>query len=177
MNHGFVKIAAAIPEVQVAHPKFNLQSVENLIIQAEGRGIEIITLPELCLTGYSCGDLFNQQLLLDEAEMALIQLMNFTRSLDIISIVGLPVAFRGSLVNCAAVIQKGRILGLVPKTANTPLKVEQQLVKHIPKDDIPQAHHWLLLHGRYVCTSRAPHCQRCALETICAKQMDVPKKG
>jgi endonuclease-3 len=68
-------------------------------------------------------------------------------------------------------------LGLVPKTANTPLKVEQQLVKHIPKDDIPQAHHWLLLHGRYVCTSRAPHCQRCALETICAKQMDVPKKG
>ena len=62
-------------------------------------------------------------------------------------------------------------LGLVPKTANTPLKVEQQLVKHIPEADIPQAHHWLLLHGRYVCTSRAPHCNRCALEPYCAKQI------
>jgi len=116
MNHGFVKIAAAIPQVEVAHPKFNLQSIENLIIQAEGRGVEVITLPELCLTGYSCGDLFNQQLLLDEAEMALIQLMNFTRSIDIISIVGLPVAYKGALLNCAAVVQKGKILGLVPKT-------------------------------------------------------------
>lgn len=68
-------------------------------------------------------------------------------------------------------------LGLVPSTANTPLKVEQQLVRHIPENDIPLAHHWLLLHGRYVCTSRSPHCPRCALESLCAKQMDVPKKG
>lgn len=62
-------------------------------------------------------------------------------------------------------------LGLVTKSANTPLKVEQQLVKYIPEADIPQAHHWLLLHGRYVCTSRAPHCCRCSLEPYCAKQM------
>ena len=62
-------------------------------------------------------------------------------------------------------------LGLVTKSANTPLKVEQQLVKYIPEADIPQAHHWLLLHGRYVCTSRAPHCSRCSLEPYCAKQM------
>ncbi|MBR1755677.1 MAG: NAD(+) synthase [Bacteroidaceae bacterium] len=116
MNHGFVKVAAAVPEVQMAHPKSNLQSIESLVIQAEGHGVEVITLPELCLTGYTCGDLFHQQLLLDEAEMALIQLMNFTRSLDIITIVGLPVAFNGALYNCAAVIQKGKILGLVPKT-------------------------------------------------------------
>ncbi len=61
-------------------------------------------------------------------------------------------------------------LGLVARTANTPLKVEQQLVKYIPEEDIPLAHHWLLLHGRYVCTSRAPHCTRCALESICPKE-------
>lgn len=61
-------------------------------------------------------------------------------------------------------------LGLVPRSANTPLKVEHQLVKHIPEADIPRAHHWLLLHGRYVCTSRAPHCSRCGLEPLCAKQ-------
>ena len=116
MNYGFVKIAAAVPEVHVADPKYNVQQIESLIIQAEGRGVEIICLPELCVTGYTCGDLFSQQLLLDEAEMGLIHLMNFSRSLDIISIVGLPVCFRGSLVNCAAVVQKGKLLGLVPKT-------------------------------------------------------------
>ena len=116
MNYGFVNIASAVPEVRVADPKYNVTQIESLIIQAEGRGVEIICMPELCITGYSCGDLFGQQLLIDEAEMALIHLMNFSRSLDIISIVGLPVCFRGSLVNCAAIIQKGKILGLVPKT-------------------------------------------------------------
>ena len=60
-------------------------------------------------------------------------------------------------------------LGLVPKTANTPLKVEQQLMKHIPVEDIPNAHHWLLLHGRYVCTSRKPHCMQCGLSSVCPK--------
>ncbi len=58
-------------------------------------------------------------------------------------------------------------LGLVPTTANTPYKVEQVLVKNIPAEDIPQAHHWLLLHGRYVCTARKPHCAKCALTTVC----------
>lgn len=63
-------------------------------------------------------------------------------------------------------------LGLVPKTANTPLKVEQVLMKHIPEADVPRAHHWLLLHGRYVCTSRAPHCDRCGLQELCPKLLD-----
>ncbi len=59
-------------------------------------------------------------------------------------------------------------LGLVSKNANTPYKVERELVKNIPEEDIPRAHHWLLLHGRYVCTSRKPHCSRCGLNAICA---------
>lgn len=58
-------------------------------------------------------------------------------------------------------------LGLVPTTADTPFKVEQSLTKNIPAEDIPRAHHWLLLHGRYVCTSRKPHCNRCELKTVC----------
>ena len=116
MNYGFVKIAAGVPEVSLADARSNVQAIENLVIQAEGRGVEIICLPELALTGYTCGDLFAQQLLLDEAESALIHLMNFSRSLDIIVIVGMPVAFRGMLLNCAAVVQKGKVLGLVPKT-------------------------------------------------------------
>ena len=60
-------------------------------------------------------------------------------------------------------------LGLVSKTDNTPLKVELQLMKHIPEADIPNAHHWLLLHGRYVCTSRKPHCEKCGLKDVCPK--------
>lgn len=62
-------------------------------------------------------------------------------------------------------------LGLVPQTANTPLKVEQELMRHIPADDVPNAHHWLLLHGRYVCTSRKPHCERCPFDAVCPKKL------
>ena len=116
MNNGFVKVASAIPSVKVADCQYNVEQIESLIVQAEGHGVEIICLPELSLTAYTCQDLFQQQLLLEEAEMALIHLMNFTRSLDIISIVGLPVPYKGSLLNCAAVIQKGKILGMIPKT-------------------------------------------------------------
>ena len=63
-------------------------------------------------------------------------------------------------------------LGLVPRTANTPLKVEQTLLRYIDEADRPRAHHWLLLHGRYVCTSRAPHCDRCPLADVCPKLID-----
>lgn len=63
-------------------------------------------------------------------------------------------------------------LGLVPRTADTPLKVEHCLTKHIPAADIRRAHHWLLLHGRYVCTSRAPHCDRCPLEKLCPQLLE-----
>jgi endonuclease-3 len=68
-------------------------------------------------------------------------------------------------------------LGLVSKRDNTPLKVEQALVKHIPEEDIPNAHHWLLLHGRYVCTSRKPHCEKCELATLCPKLIEGSKLG
>ena len=62
-------------------------------------------------------------------------------------------------------------LGLVPASANTPLKVEQELMKNIPADDVPDAHHWLLLHGRYICTSRKPHCEKCPFDGICPKKL------
>ena len=68
-------------------------------------------------------------------------------------------------------------LGLVSKHANTPYKVEQELVKHIPEADIPDAHHWLLLHGRYVCTSRKPHCERCDFADICPQEIEGSKLG
>ena len=116
MKYGFVKVAAAVPAVKVADVDYNVQQIESLIAQAEGRGVEVIVFPELCITGYSCQDLFKEQLLLDHSEAAILTLLDFTRKLDIISIVGLPVVINGLLYNCAAVIQSGTLLGLVPKT-------------------------------------------------------------
>ena len=66
-------------------------------------------------------------------------------------------------------------LGLVPKTATTPLKVEQELMRNIPAEDVPDAHHWLLLHGRYICTSRSPHCGKCPFDAICPKLLENSK--
>ena len=116
MKFGFVKVAAAIPAVRVADCKFNAQQTETQIMVADGKGVQIVIFPELNLTGYSCGDLFSHQLLIEQAEMALIQVMNNTRQLDIISIVGMPVMVNSTLANCAVVFQKGKILGVVPKT-------------------------------------------------------------
>lgn len=116
MNYGFVKVAAAVPRVKVADCKFNSERLEGLITIAEGKGVQILTFPEMCITGYTCGDLFAQQLLLEQAEMALIQILNSTRQLDIISIRGMPVVVNSTVINAAVVIQKGKILGVVPKT-------------------------------------------------------------
>ncbi len=66
-------------------------------------------------------------------------------------------------------------LGLAGKADNTPYKVEQRLLENIPEADVPKAHHWLLLHGRYVCTSRKPHCDKCGLEAFCPKRLDDSK--
>ncbi|MBQ5455310.1 MAG: NAD(+) synthase, partial [Prevotella sp.] len=116
MKNGFIKVAAAVPTVKVADCEYNLQQIECQIAQAEGKGVEIIVFPELSITGYTCQDLFRQNLLLDEAEAGLLTLLDFTRQLDIVSIVGLPIAVGDLLLNCAAIIQKGQLLGIVPKT-------------------------------------------------------------
>lgn len=116
MKYGFVTVAAAVPVVKVADVDYNVHQIESLIAQAEGRGIEVMVFPELCVTGYSCQDLFRQQFLTDQAEEGLMRLLDFTRKLDIISIIGLPVVINGLLYNCAAVIQGGSLLGIVPKT-------------------------------------------------------------
>ena len=116
MKYGFVKVAAAVPAVKVADVEYNVQQIESLVAQAEGRGVEIMVLPELCLTGYSCQDLFKQQALIDRAEQGVMLLLDFTRKLDIVTVVGLPVVINSLLYNCAAVIQSGSLLGIVPKT-------------------------------------------------------------
>ena len=116
MKYGFVRVAAAVPQVKVADCRYNASQAEEMIFEADENNVQAIVFPELNITGYSCGDLFGQALLLEQAEIALMQLMNNTRQLDIISILGMPVLVGGILYNTAVVIQKGRILGVVPKT-------------------------------------------------------------
>jgi len=116
MKQGFVKVAAAVPTVKVADCKFNEQQIEALIAQAEEKHVEIIVFPELSITAYTCQDLFRQTALLRDAENQIVRLMDFSRQMDIISIVGLPVVVGNLLLNCAAIIQQGHLLGLIPKT-------------------------------------------------------------
>ena len=97
MKYGYIKVAAGVPAVKVADVVYNVQQAESLIAQAEGQGVELLVLPELCLTGYSCQDLFKEQLLVDNAEEGLVMLLDFTRKLDIICVVGMPVQI-GSLL-------------------------------------------------------------------------------
>lgn len=116
MNYGFIKVASAVPSLRVADCLYNISQIEAIVAQAEGQGVEVIVFPELSVTGYTCQDLFRQQLLLDAAETSVMQLLNVTRQLDIIAIVGAPVPVGDLLLNCAVVVQQGRILGIVPKT-------------------------------------------------------------
>ena len=116
MDFGFVKVAATVPELKVADCSFNAGKISEMILEAENDGVQMVVFPELSLTAYSCGDLFQQQLLLQGALAGLKQAAESTADLDIVAIVGLPLQVDNQLFNCAAVMQKGEILGIVPKT-------------------------------------------------------------
>ena len=116
MRDGFVKVAAGTPAIRVADCRWNAEQVFTLMREADKQGVRVLVLPELCLTGYTCGDLFLQDTLLKGAEEALATVLEATKNLDMLTALGLPVRHRGKVYNCAAVIHKGDILGLVPKT-------------------------------------------------------------
>ena len=116
MRDGFVKVAAGTPSIRVADCRYNAESCFTLMREADRQGVRVLVLPELCLTGYTCGDLFLQETLLRGAEEALSTVLEATKHLDMVTALGLPVRFENKLYNCAAMIHKGVILGLVPKT-------------------------------------------------------------
>ncbi len=118
MRDGFIKVAAGTPKIRVADCRYNAEQIFTLMRQAAHQGVRVLCLPELCLTSYTCGDLFFQPTLLQGAEDGLATILEATRNLDMVAAVGLPVRCKWDhkLYNCAAVIHKGEILGLVPKT-------------------------------------------------------------
>lgn len=116
MNWGFIKVAAAVPKVRVGEVAFNVKQTHTLLAQAVQEGAEIVVFPELGLTGYTCADLFRQHILLQTAEEGLAYLLDKTKKHDILAAVGLPVRLENALYNCAVLFQKGKILGVIPKT-------------------------------------------------------------
>ena len=115
-EQGFIRVGAVVPKLKVADTEFNCNEIIKQIEVASNNKIQIIVFPELCVTGYTCQDLFEQDTLLEEAEKALNKILDYTNNLDIICIIGMPIKAENQLFNTAVVIQKGKILGIVPKT-------------------------------------------------------------
>ena len=116
MKDGFICVAAGTPKVRVADCRYNAEQIFTMMREAEKQGVKILALPELCLTGYTCGDLFLQDTLLNGAAEGLRTILEATRHLEVLTALGMPVRAGGKLFNCAVVIQKGAVLGVVPKT-------------------------------------------------------------
>lgn len=116
MKNGFIKVAACDIRIKIADTKYNTEKIKDAIDRAERIGVNVITFPELCITGYSCGDLFFSQKLIDSALMALMDLRQYTTGKNAVVIVGLPLVYNCKLYNCAAVLQNGKILGIATKT-------------------------------------------------------------
>ena len=117
MEQGFIRVAAATPNIRVADPEYNRNQIEELCRAAAARQVKVLVFPELCLTGYTCSDLFLQDTLLAAARRELSVLADHTKDWDMLIFVGLPWMRAGQLYNVMAALKDGQILGLVPKTA------------------------------------------------------------
>lgn len=115
MSYGFIRVAAAIPSLKVADCAYNVEKMLPLIAEAEQNNVEIILFPELGITSYSCGDLFLQPTIIKGAEKALATLLESTKNCETIIIAGMPVAYNSTLLDCAVVLWRGKIMGIVPK--------------------------------------------------------------
>lgn len=146
--NSFIRVCSAMPEIKVCDVRFNLTEIQNITNSALLNNSSIVVFPELCLTGYTCSDLFFQQQLIDEALEALIELKHFSKSKEIVMIVGFPLLVSGALYNCAGFLLNGQILGIVPKT-------------HIPNYNEFYEHRWfasarnlideeVLIDGEYI---------------------------
>ena len=116
MKDGFIRVAAATPKIQVADCMYNREQIEQMMKEAYERQASLVVFPELCLTGYTCGDLFLQDILLDQTLNALKDLLEASKSIDLLTVVGMPLEVNGKLYNVAVFFKAGQILGVIPKT-------------------------------------------------------------
>src|SRR5699024_3884021 len=112
MQYGFIRCAAASPALRVADCDYNADQIIKTMHDADEKHVQVLCLPELCLTGYTCGDLFLQDSLLRGAEKALARILQASQGMNMVILAGLPVRYRAKLYNCAAVLCNGVLLGL-----------------------------------------------------------------
>ncbi len=116
MKHGFIKVCAATPEIRVADVKFNTANIIKAVKESAKNGSQLTVFPELCVCGYTCGDLFNQNVLLSSVESAVAEICKATEGFDTLVFIGAPIRHGNKLYNCAVALHDGKILGVVPKT-------------------------------------------------------------
>ncbi len=116
MSYGFVRVGAAVPLLKVGDCTYNMEQTELLMQEAADKGVQMLCFPEMGITGYTCGDLFHQKILIQQAEAALQTLLDRTSGLSMLTLVGMPVRVQNRLMNTAVVFQNGRILAIIPKT-------------------------------------------------------------
>ena len=159
MRDGFIKVAAATPEIHVADCVFNADNILALCREANEQGVQAVGFPELCLTGYTCSDLFLHNTLLEGAKQQLVRIAQETAEMDMLILVGVPIVARGSLYNCAAVLHKGSILGLIPKR-NIPNYTEFYEMRHFTEasadlcEEVEIGGEWVSLCPRTVFTCK-----------------------
>ena len=142
MKDGFLRVAAATPEVKVADPVFNREAVCRLMKEGEKAGAKVMVFPELCLTAYTCGELFLQDSLLLAVKREFEALVDFTKDMDMVFFVGLPWEKGGKLYNAAAVIKGGKLLGIVPKKYLPNYSEFYELRHFKPGNDVPEFIEW-----------------------------------
>ena len=116
MKHGFLKVACATPKIKVADCTYNVNEIIDIAARANEKRVKVLVFPELCITAYTCGDLFFSNVILDSAMKALKKYIDATRDYDMLSIVGLPMFYESKIYNCAAVVKGGELLGVVAKS-------------------------------------------------------------
>ncbi len=172
-NHGFVRVAVGIPTVRVAEPEYNASETIALMKQAAERKALLVVFPELGLSAYSCEDLFQQQALLDGCKEQLASLLHASRDIPVITIIGLPLVVDGLLFNCAAVLSRGHLLGVIPKTYLPNYREFYEMRQFVPADcarsqtiqllnqqDVPFGNQLLFqLEGQPLCTFHVEICE------------------
>ena len=147
MKQGFVKVAAVTPNLQVADVEYNTGKICEAIDAAYENRAKVVVFPELCITGYTCSDLFLQDILLEESKKALLKIAKYTRDKDMLIFVGMPLMQDGKLYNVAAALNKGDILGFTTKTFLPNYGEFYEMRQFTPG---PKEARWILFEGNKV---------------------------
>src|SRR2546428_7549449 len=152
-RHGFVRVAVATPRVRIGDPRYNADATLELMQQAARDKALLAVFPELGLSAYTCDDLFHQQTLIDAAENALAQLLARTRNLPLAALRGLPVAVDGRLYNCAPLVCRARLVGVVPQTYLPNYRELHEAPQLTPNGSSPRCANALAAQDAAFCTN------------------------